>query len=384
MEKHEEQFLYLLKKSVYGETVPADYQFDAVRVFCLSEIHNVTPLIYSVCCSCDCAKSFKSKTVTYVGLQIQRNLRFLRLYDSMCKSGLDPIILKGPVCASLYPQPDYRISSDFDVFVSPENENKTEKFLIKSGFDKTGNNYISDELGLYIEIHTDLSEGESVSGLKTSDIFSHSLDNTTLYGEYKSLSYTDNMIYLIYHAFKHFIKSGFGVRQILDIAFFADKYKSDIDFERVFSSLAFIKADIFAYNVFYAAEKCFDFRFSFMGSRYDKNIIFFDDFISDVLSAGVFGSSSHDRLHSAQMVSSAVSVSGERHISDTLFPPYSTMKNKYKILKYLPVLLPVFWIWRIVVYCCKVIFGKNNISPKKTVAIADERISLMKKMKIIS
>ncbi len=384
MREYEEQFLYILSRYINGEGLPDGYRFDVGRVFSLSLSHNVLPMIYEEALySAENVSAYKKQNLMLSGMQIKKNYAFSKLYSELEKSGFGIIILKGPVCASAYPEPDIRLSSDFDLLVSEDKKQGLHDFLISRGYTCGGETYYSNSDGLYLEVKTSLGEGINKIKNASDKIFEGYEKRTVFIGEYRTLSFNDNLIYIIIHAFKHFVGSGFGIRQLADIMLFAEKYKEKIDFDYVFETLKYMNADLFAYNVFNAAEIVFGRDFSFIMEKSNGAELFYDDFISDLLEAGVFGKSSEDRLHSASIVNDAVEKNGKRSLMSAVFPSYSAMKTKYKILKYLPILLPLAWIFRLIEYFFRSLSDKKHISPARSVKIADERIELMKKMGII-
>ena len=139
----------------------------------------------------------------------------------------------------------------------------------------------------------------------------------------------------------------------------------------------------FACNVFLLIEKYFDYAFDGFDYKSNQSVLCPDVFLADLLSAGVFGKSSEDRVHSASLVLSAVNDNGNKSVLKTAFPSYKIMKSKFAFLKYLPFLLPVMWIYRLVVYLFKLIGKKKNVSPVRTIEIAESRIELLKTMEII-
>ena len=48
-----------------------------------------------------------------------------------------------------------------------------------------------------------------------------------------TLGYTDHLFYLICHAFKHFLHSGFGIRQVCDIIMYANAYGGRADWKTI-------------------------------------------------------------------------------------------------------------------------------------------------------
>src|SRR5699024_8177716 len=51
-----------------------------------------------------------------------------------------------------------------------------------------------------------------------------------------TMGHTDHLLYLILHAFKHFLHSGFGIRQVCDIVIYANTYGSEIDWEYLYQA----------------------------------------------------------------------------------------------------------------------------------------------------
>ena len=381
MDKVYGDFLYLLKCYINNEKAPADFSFNVGEVFSLAVIHNVVPMVYSAASGTQCDVSmFKNRTLALAGMQIQKNINFSLLYKELSEAGFDVMVVKGPVCAAVYPQSDMRLSSDFDVIVKEDDYAEICGYLTSHGFDGADGVYKSESRGLYIEISTSLGEGSDRLKSIADSLFDGFWARSIISDGYRTLSHTDHMLYLIYHAFKHFVGSGFGIRQILDIMLFAEHYKDDIDFGFVADSLNKMNAIGFFNNVFYLIEKVFDRHIV----SYSNENICFDVFLSDVLTAGVFGKSSEDRLHSSSMVSDAVENDGKRSMKSALLPPFSVMKKRYKILKILPFLLPFFWLGRILSYGFKCIFKRKRSSPKKSIEIADSRIDMMKKMGIVN
>lgn len=383
MKESAKEFLYLLKCAINEEKVPSDYTFNTKEVFAMAQLHNVLPLIYNaaVGSSVDLTP-FKKVNIISVAEQIRKNILFKELYEELCSMFGFVVIVKGPVCAKLYPEPDLRISSDFDIIMIEDKLSAAADYLVGQGFDKKNEAFHNKNNGLYIELSSQLAEGGGRLKKLALEITEGMLDRCRE-DEYLTLEPTDNMIYLIYHAFKHFISCGFGIRQVIDIMLYAEHYKNEIDFEKVFNKLSIINGHIFAYNIFAAAEKIFERDFSFILRDVDKSLIKYDVFIEDLLEAGVFGKSSEDRIHSATMVISAVNNNGRRNIFKTLLPGFSVMKGRYTILKYVPILLPLFWVIRCFDYLFKSIGSKKSVSPIRSIEIANERVSLMRELKII-
>lgn len=382
MTDREQQFLFLLKCGINGETPPDGYRYDVGSVFLLSQMHNVLPLIYSAAAAVSAdAFAYKRQMMRSTGAQIAKNIAFSSLSQKLEDRQFDVIVVKGPVCAATYPDPDLRLCSDFDLVVPEEKKQPLHEFLTENGFAEHNGSYTSQEL--HLEVSDSLGEGSEWIQKIAEQVFDGFRDRAIVSDGFRTLSYTDHMLYLIFHAFKHFIGSGFGIRQLVDIMLFAERHRAEIDFDEVFRKLQQLRADTFAYHCFYAAQKIFERDFSDILKRAGDMNFCYDAFIEDLLAAGVFGKSTEDRLHSASVVSAAVENQGKKSMRATLFPSYTVMKSRYRILRFLPFLLPFFWLRRLAVYAVRSIGGKNKVSPTESLKIADSRIDLMKQLHII-
>lgn len=379
----EKQFLYLLRCHINNEKLPDGYQFDVGRVFSLAMIHNVLPSIYEIASQTETDLSMiKMSAIRLFCNQISKNTSFREFYNRLMAEGIDVIILKGPVCSVCYEKPDYRLSSDFDIVVEESQRKKLHDFLISDGFEAGKSSYSNPETGLYIEVSATLSEGDGVIKKMADIAFDGFRSRCVTVDSYKTLGFTENLVYLVYHAFKHFVGSGFGVRQLVDIGLFIKNFRNEIDFELADKTISEMGIKTFYDNLIICFNKyfCDD---ALLDIDEDNEYICADEFISDLLTAGVFGKSSEDRLHSANLVMNAVQNNKKSGVLGSLFPSYEIMKNKFKLLERFPFLLPFFWLLRIFDYIFKSIGKNKKVSPAKSIEIANSRIGLMKKMNII-
>lgn len=383
MTEAEKQFLYLFRCHLNNEKLPDGYHFDISRVFSLAVIHNILPAIYEVAAQTGADLSlYKMSAIKLFGSQVAKNEAFRELYNEAVAEGMEPIVLKGPVCSVCYNKPDYRLSSDFDIVVGESDKERLHNFFINKGFQFNNGSYSDSLNGLYIEVDSSLAEGEGIIREMAETTFEGFRERCITIESYKSLCHTDCLVYLVYHAFKHFVGSGFGIRQLADVGLFIKKFRDEIDFLRVDEMITSMGIKSFYENVIV----CFNRYLSdepVLNINENEDYICHEDFVSDLLSAGVFGKSSEDRLHSATLVLNAVQNNKKSGFVESLFPPYKTMKNKFVILQKLPFLLPIFWVIRLFDYVFKS-FGKNKkVSPAKSIEIANNRIELMRKMNII-
>lgn len=176
-------------------------------------------------------------------------------------------------------------------------------------------------------------------------------------GTIATLGYTDHLLYLICHAFKHFLHSGFGIRQVCDIALFANAYGREIDWGYVLDCCRQIRADQFAAALFRIGEKylTFDPDRACLSDKWHQIQVDETPMLRDLLDAGVFGDGSMSRKHSSTITLEAVSAQKEGRrashgLAKSLFPSVMELKGRYTYLENMPWLLPAAWVQRILRY----------------------------------
>ncbi len=353
----------------------------------------------------------KQRTIYTSTIQVMKTQEFYQLYEKLGKMGIRPVVTKGIICRSLYPNPDSRPSNDEDLWIPKQDAKKTHEALLACGMHLLEDvnveqareiPYGRENSSFFVELHTDLFEPDSDAYGDWNFIFKDSMERTvdvTIEGHsLRTMEVTDHLLYLIFHALKHFLHSGVGIRQICDIAVFANHYGTKIDWERLLSSCRKVNGEKFAAAVFKIGEKYLNFdpkQAAYPGKWQDIQVDE-EHLLEDLLGAGVYGNSSMSRIHSSNITLSAVSDDKSASHSDgaahsgvgknglirSLFPPADTMKDRYPYLQEKPYLLPKAWLNRIITYRRETKAGGNN-SAVESLKIGKERVQLLREYGII-
>jgi hypothetical protein len=202
---------------------------------------------------------------------IQEN-EFLNLILALQKQGLDPVVMKGPVCRNLYPRPLLRPSVDDDLLVADEQTAAYHAALLDFGMtadepdvdlDKAWElSYHKPNSPLYIELHKRLFDPNSAAFEDFNAPFEGALDRaipvTIQDVTLKTLAPADHLLFLILHAFKHFLHSGFGMRIIADICLFTWRYGEQIEFAALRAVCDDRRCERFTAAVYRIGEKYLD------------------------------------------------------------------------------------------------------------------------------
>lgn len=318
---------------------------------------------------------FKQNAFKEMSFQAVRSLSFVSIYRELLKENIAPVVLKGEVLRQLYPQPESRTSLDEDLLIKAKEYPKLKKELSLLGFEEINEggddkHWVNKKYSLYFEIHfTPFTKDESYQ--KWNEILRGYSERTV---ENKngivSLSREDNLIFLILHAAKHFIYSGVGIKQILDIALFMRKYQNDMDFSYIRSALRKTKTLAFAEAVTAFIKKYLYSDVYCFGRKAVE-----EDFVTDVFGGGSLGKGDEDRVHSANVTASAFK--GQSSVKKILFPPAERLKRNYPFCRKNPLLLPLAWLLRLISY----LFGKGK--KKSALKTGGRRLKLLKKYGLI-
>ena len=111
-----------------------------VEVFRLAEQHHVLPMVldaahhmYGDDVPWDRLATYKKRAQRMTYLQTVKTERFLSLCRFLAGRGLSPLVMKGLICRSLYPELDFRFSADEDLLIPPEEALAYHEALLEYG-----------------------------------------------------------------------------------------------------------------------------------------------------------------------------------------------------------------------------------------------------------
>ena len=408
-------FLEALAASLRGGRVqwkkPLTTQ-DWAALFQLAQAHHVLPMIFEAVYACPAAKCAdaqlmqlaKRQTMQSVMMQAMKTGELLALIKHLQGAGVTPCVVKGAVCRSLYPSPDHRISGDEDVLIPPEQFERCHEAMLAFGMrpadpqqdmqDAHEVPYGKPGSPLYIELHKHLFPPESDAygdfNRFFADAHAHTMEIMVDGVPLTTLGPTDHFFYLICHAFKHFLHSGFGIRQVCDIVLFARRYGREIDWAAVLENCREIRAEQFAATLLKIGQKHFGFDPEAAGVPQAWRAIEVDEgpMLLDLLDSGVFGDATMSRKHSSTLTLNAVAADKRgkkagKNVMRTLFPSRKALEGRYPFLRTKPWLLPVAWVRRIVRYAAERRGAGADNNAAESLRIGSERVELLRRYGII-
>lgn len=333
----------------------------------------------------------KQQVIGQVLNQTVRSAEFADLYHKLRAAGLHPIVVKGQLCSRLYPQTDHRISADDDLLI-PDGEFMAchEQLLVNGLTTDTSADelptadevsYTKDGSPLYIELHRHLFDSAEDAHDELNHFFADLKPVET--DGFLAMPPHEHLLYLILHAYKHFVRSGIGLRQFCDIGLWARAYHVEIDWQRLHEQCESVHAATFAAAAFRIARDYLGIDFD-LPMPWDASIDV-EPLLHDTLCGGVYGSNDLTRLHSSTVTLNAVKASrtgAKSSVLRTVFPKREYLERRYPYLKKRPYLLPVAWVQRIAHYASEKQSGADS-SASGSIKLGKERIELMKRYGIM-
>ena len=405
MEPYQQQLLDVLRTALFGGDagVPADpaqwgplLELAAEQSVLPLVLDRLIPVARAAGRAGGALAPLRQRAILAAAGQAGRTEALRRICAVLNQAGLRVLVVKGLGCRLLYPKPDLRPSSDEDLLARDQDLEEVHRVLTGAGLetgeaDSLGQaqevTYYDPTSGLRIELHRRLFSEQSRAYGGMNRLFEGAYGRAVpLEGPAWTMCPQDHLLYLICHSFKHFLHSGFGVRQVCDICLYAAAWGDQVDWGALFAALEEFRADCFACNLFDIGGRCLGFDGRWPAAMEEalaaREAPDSQDLLEDLLAGGVYGSSSEERLHSSLITLNAVAGADERaSVLRTVFPRAEELKGSYPYLEKHPWMLPGAWAQRLARYAAG--GGRRAASARESLSIGEKRVELMKKYRVI-
>lgn len=267
------------------------------------------------------------------------------LIHTLTQAGIDVLPVKGCWLKELYPDLGDRQMSDLDMLIRPEDASTAERLLLAQGFRKEEVSYHHTTyiqppylaLELHISLLPDIDEHRSYY----EDVWKKAVpsdENPRLY----RLKPEDAYVYYLVHLNKHLCEGGSGIRSILD-NFIYFRCFPDMDGDYLGKELETLGLSELARQVQVLSRCWFE-----TGLEIPETL---RPLAQAVCAAGSYGSLETRTRNRMERLSKKYRNPVIRFFAYCLprfFRPLSEMKRHYPVLEKAPILLPVFWVVRIV------------------------------------
>lgn len=338
----------ILVNAISAQLNSTEYQFpsdtDFNKLVRLAYNHRVSAVVAQAVINCSFAdenikNAFKKELFRTSARYSALERETAEISEVFSKNAIKHCFLKGVKVCAFHNQPDTRFMLDMDLYVEPEKFGKAEAIMLERGYEC--NTFGDDKDTGYtkkpffnVELHRELKYEYD----KGYDYYKGAFERMVSDNGYAmNMTNEDFYVYILSHSAHHFETAGTGIKSIIDHFYLREKLKPLCDDRILAEGLEKTGLTVFANRM----DNLCDYWFG--GGEADEAIKQMSDYI---LLSGVFGNETNHYL--SGILRGEYSQKKSSYFLARLFPPLKTMSFKYPVLKKLPVLLPLFWVVRLI------------------------------------
>lgn len=419
MTRQFETMMYLFQCAARGKTVNIDKLSieDLKQIRLLAQQQQIWSMIYMMLINHSNIKEFFSSNdinncennILYTATKKYQGKMFLdNILKKFIKNDIDAILLKGETLAELYKYPELRFSGDIDLLIRKEDEKKALEILIDNDFEiinrlntEHDTKCIHKMLGvleLHVSLYDDYCEDIWFNGINS--IEEKPVKFITSDGfEYTVLGYTDQLLFITLHFIKHFLSSGAGIRQLMDVLLYVETYGDKTDKTRYVSIMQHLKYDYFMDICMYIGE-------NYLGS--DKSKLIYINGVADysdeaqivlnsIEQTGLFGHNDlsfrqFHKLYTKERYNATFPGDYRSYIKNRksknsllkiIFLDKNRLQEKYTYLRKHKYLIPIAWIHRCIRALFKLLKKEKIQEPMLSNIEYNQKLEMLNKLRMI-
>ena len=368
-------FISIIRSAITGQPNILPEDFDLATAAAIAKKHQIIPILFYGAQQCGISekdplmrKLFIS-TCQYLSVSERQMQEVEQIFAAFEEAGIDYMPLKGTLMKSMYPKQEMRPMSDADILIRYEQYEDRIKGIMESlGFQEgrtSDNELVWERPCAYIELHRRLLPSYN------KDYYAYYGDGWRLakcqQGSRYAMSDEDQMVFLFTHFAKHYRDAGIGIRHLVDIQVYLDKHPA-LDQAYIREQLKQLQLCEFYDNILKTLQVWFE------DQKPDQVV----EFITQIVfNSGVYGTEQAHVLSDALKLSKKAGKSRkirQRKLLAEGFPDYSYMCIRYPKLKGKKILLPAYWVARLVT----ALFSRDKVISKRKKRldyISDENVS---------
>ena len=335
-------------------------EMDWNTLYGLAHSHNVEGIIYYQCKSfmpINIVKLYEEFFIGTLFLYTNRKNILKEVTDAFHKDNIPFCLIKGYSIAEFYPIAELRTMGDCDILVDKTHISKAISVMRSLGYQGIDNERASswegEKDGYIFEIHDNLVHTNEHLTSEQIRFF----NDITPYITKTRLEYNFSFLFLLVHLRKHFMNSGVGIRQFMDLAVMV-QYCSAMNWDWIENKLIELDLLKFAQSCFILIHRWFNILPPIDCGTMENE--FYEKVTDKILRNGVFGNndiSNTGNFERNVLIKSEGNLLVRRLslIIHNMFPNYEYMQG-YPSCGYIvgrPYLIPVAWIHRFILYTCR-------------------------------
>lgn len=287
--------------------------------------------------------------------QINHIKQISNVLNILNTNNIPVIVLKGLVVRDLYPKSELRTMGDADILVHEKDLDNVVNILKEEGYIEHGRNVFHIEFSRgnsHIEVHWTLANEEMFNGIAEFKDETWERAIEVKVGESKPLSMCDEdlLLYCCIHMAKHFINSGFGIRQVCDVLLLVEKRGQYIDWDSFVTRIKRSGVYKFTKSIFSICNRLFEMRIPNELKEFTEfDNVYLEELIDAIWKNGVHGKKNKVGIIARNLIKEEKSKNNNwiGIIKKIYFPTGKSLSERYSYAKNNKALLPVAWIHRL-------------------------------------
>ncbi len=336
-----ELLLRVLRSAVGAEAVSAIPDgINIQRFLKLASSHSVSATAYCGLKNVTCPEELINPLKESFNLTLRRELLFnaerQKITEQFEERRVAFLPLKGVILKDLYPCHGMRRFADNDILIKDSDREVVKEVMLGLGYEKVS----KTELGVHdvyqkkpifdFEMHRKLFDEDI---FEFAEYFDGVWERAVLDGDNEyayRLTDDDFYVYNVAHFYKHYSQSGTGVRSLVDL--YIMRKKLNLNREYLDAQLKAIGVLDFERKMGKLCESLFDGN----SEEIDKDTLIY------ILNSKTYGTVTNN-------VANGMKNEGKiAWLFKRLFPSYKFMSKMYPVLQKAPILLPIYWVIRLV------------------------------------
>ena len=351
-------FIKMLSDHLTGQQTTDPGNIDWMEVANLARSHQVDGILYRQCKEYlpkEIKQSLASAYVATLLSFVNRKKALDEVTEALNNEGITFFEVKGFKIAQYYPIPELRTMGDCDLIIHRSEMPSAIAVMRNLGYSGIDNDHTHDwdcnKNDITFELHDWLVQNVEHTQPDQEAFFNEHFDEYVHEG---ILDWNFHFLYLLMHLRKHFMNTGVGIRQFVDIAVFLHQGPA-LNWQWIESRLEELRLLKFAQSCFTLIHNWFGVDSPIEGALLDDD--FSEKVTEKILDNGVFGfqnESNQGNYERNVLIKSGKYLFANRLklLIQKTFPPYSNMRA-YPGTNYVdgrPYLLPVAWFHRFILY----------------------------------
>lgn len=307
MTREFENMLYLFGCGATGKEPLAEHCTEIRKIRDVSITQNVWPVVYSalrakilsgeIKIPVEITQKLELSFQANIAKTIQKNEFSKNTIRTLEENSVECCLFKGMTLSRFYHIPETRISSDVDILIDAENEDKAVEVLEKLGYDvKDRADYDHHRSAIHpiggeMEIHISVMRKNWNDIIFMNEI-GYSNERLEMENGIKTFGVNDMLMNTTTHFIKHFVRRGAGPRHIMDMLLCMKKYETHIDWDNFYAIMKKLRYDVLIDVAKTVGVKYWGFSFERYNEAEEEVI---EQFLTDMEKGGVFGGNDSKR-----------------------------------------------------------------------------------------